>query len=808
MSIITVRKDIQPTQVVNSSYEAHYTNGSIQYDQYDWTNHKLSGHSTTRTYTPYPAYAWVGYLRGETNWNHIYKISNGHAYHVEGTGSAQFYVLYDLETALNELRAAYPPDTYRIVGVSYAAGIDLNAFNISRVPPMQNVANPTPGTNPYPNINEISIQGDVIKETTTKGTSYQFLSRVLQEKFQSGEGLSNPIYVYKCSLPSQDILTIHPDGAFSFPDFIMTHSYGKLNQAAPLVIDIYLSTELEDFCGNLVEVSATPTPPAFATPPAMTSLTESAEQELNAVSSGANQVRQSFASGGGSSSGPDIISPEEFDYIYIPSSVPITELKGVVVGGGIIGGSVEGVGLTNTGIFIESIKQSLTDADYMTFIEVVKYDSNGSFQEGNKVFGLVYGQTKFAGYIKSKRRVINDREQYIRYEAAGVREWLYKLPFASVYKNTDKSLKDLFDVVASQIPNALVTSMDTTKMPTDVKIPEFIVEAATIGYSFDQILDYAGRIAYYIDHTKKLTVYDLENLTEVNFTIPSEGTTLSSTHKVLSKDLAVDVGNCYTRCILEGDYPYIEEVKQLPVEWTVQELGANTKLMSGKIKIGRAILPTLLSNENSPLQIYYIDGSGRKLYFAPGTINCNTGEIGLAPYLSFMPPQLYVQYAYRDYYPLKYDTGWMGTAYTAFNVQNVMMRKDTRFKKIVGAGDASRDDTETMRKYAEELIAPYKDWRLGGTVTLDGLNLDVAMGKCVNFLNTSQSSWTSIKLAIFSITWNFADGTTQLELSNNYIVNTSIPDPDTADKKIERARLAKVHQLSNIEQNNPYKKYP
>ncbi len=495
---------------------------------------------------------------------------------------------------------------------------------------------------------------------------------------------------------------------------------------------------------------------------------------------------------------PNLYTDEgSFDYLYIPSNIwPTVQLSnGVVVG-------ANGANLVD--VSIDSIKNSLTDADEMEFTEHIKYDENGTFNEGSKVFGLIKGTTRFIGYVTSKRRVINSGEQYIKYTALGLRYWLNNLPFAQVYNVKDTSIKTIFEKIVKSIPSFIVADYDVSAL-ADKMIPDFYTVAANIGPTLEQAIDKAGHYGYYIDHTKKLTVYDLSNLVSyIDLAMAKEGWYLKDHPecKILSKDLSIDLSMCKTRAIILGDYRVV--VKRVVA---TAELIPDTVYY--KIQLGQRILNQIPGREENviiePLEgsifgtqiinPYYPQNTVHSLI--PSYVRLSDGMIkGVQPLYSTTPDsfQVYVTFAAVEN-PVVYDTGWQGTAFTTYNVQNVIQKYDTKFKYIQGSDGYDRDDTLAMKVYAESLIAPYKDFAMGGTITLDGLVTDLAIGKAIRLTNTQQATWATTKLVIRSVTFDIANLTTQVEVTSNYYLGTGLVDPRIEDKQEKLDETELFHRL-------------
>ena len=119
---------------------------------------------------------------------------------------------------------------------------------------------------------------------------------------------------------------------------------------------------------------------------------------------------------------------------------------------------------------------------------------------------------------------------------------------------------------------------------------------------------------------------------------------------------------------------------------------------------------------------------------------------------------------------LLYDTGWVGTAYSRFNIQNVKTVIEDKFKYIEGI----RNDYNDMVKYANLWVEPFKDSFIGGTCVLDSVNLTYAIGKSVQIDNTSMSYLNNQKLVITSVKYDLDNKQTELSLTSNYWFGTDL----------------------------------
>lgn len=711
----------------------------------------------------------------------------------------QHIVSLDFTQAMTELKAAYPPATYSIFTTLSAA---LDSI-------WKDIAVSQNDFTDIPNTTIIKGEGNEITVSTEQLSSRQYFFRLMADMYNDRTVGSDP---YNINLNNAKEYADQGEivGCHSTKDFeCAPASYNKTTTFPPVTVTYYivpksmdvdftLTDKNKEELNNVSDIDKNePTPE-----------TEQLTDEITDPETGNNPIT---ANNYGSSSGgkdAEVLPPNEFDYIYIPNTVPIDTIDSVVVGSGVIAGHSEDSGLSHTNVWVREITQSLKSSDTMTFIEYAKYHEAGIFNVGDNVLGLIYGETRFKGWIRSKQRIINENEQYIQYDAVGAKGWLQTLPFSAHYKVKGKSIQWIFNDISQYLPKAIVLDrVGLSLLPTTV-LPEFTVDSATFGYALDAIMDYARKFGWYVDVNKILHVYSLDSLTNVQLSMPTEGAALSSTHKIISKNLNVDVSDRRTRCILRGDYPITEIVESRDVEWISNVTHISSTITQtttyGIINLGKRILSNLITNTAIPVYVYIYDLNNNKRAYNISYVNCNTGEIRITGGIS-QRPSVYVRYCYKDEMnPIKYDTGWQGTAYTAYSVQQVLVQSDTRFRKIIIPEGVIRDDTIYFANYANLLLESLKDWKIGGSVLVDGLNLDIIIGTSVEILNSGCAELASTKMTVFQITWDFEAYTTSINLSNDYYLGTAIPDPINDDNYDERKLIEQVILTRGKQQDFPW----
>lgn len=686
---------------------------------------------------------------------------------------------YKMDTMIADLIALYPPATHTILSITHSGAFEnrLAAGNL-----MLHYGNP----GALPKVTVIKGEGKNITVSDETLGMKDYFKRIIDDMYD-GKITSPSIFANQgnaCSPicdPTNQLCCSPIYNPVSGPS-----PYNHVCEVEPLTLIVYVVPKSTDLHFTLKD-AVTPVDDTVVTPE-----TEITDEEVTVEDPGLTEEYgrdYGVIGDSGGVSNTEVVPPAEFDYIYIPNTIPITSLDGVVIGVGIVAGHVEDAGLTHTNVYIKSITNAFKGADTMTIVEHVKYSEAGIFNIGDKVLGLIYGETRFLGWIKVKNRVITESEQYIQYEAVGVKEFLDQIPFSAHYRITNSSIAYIFANISQYVPKSLVATLTGLSLLPNSLLPEFTVDSSSFGHALDSIIDYARKYNYYIDYSKELTVYNLDSLPVVQLTMPTEGAALSAIHLIKSKNLSVDVSNCRTRCILRGDYPIVEYDEVRDVSWTI----VNNQWV-GEIDLGKRLMSNLLSNTSIPVYVYFKSSTGAITAFTVSYVNCNTGLVKVIDANAFWRKnELRIRYCVKDeLHPLKYDSGWKGTAYTDYNIQQVLVQQDTRFRQVILPEGVIRDDSAKMSDYANNLLDSLKNWKIGGSIVVDGLDLTLVIGKSVEILNSGCAELASKYLAIMSITWDFENHTTSLNLTNDYYLGTSIIDPINDEKYDERKLIEQV----------------
>lgn len=145
------------------------------------------------------------------------------------------------------------------------------------------------------------------------------------------------------------------------------------------------------------------------------------------------------------------------------------------------------------------------------------------------------------------------------------------------------------------------------------------------------------------------------------------------------------------------------------------------------------------------------------------------------------------KYAIKENEPIKaqYITGYSG---------GVEVVKELNFKKIESPS-STIDDTTVMSSYLSKIREFYTPER-GGTLVIDGLDLDLGILDKINITNTSLPTNESDDLVIHSIEYDVTNKKTTLELTNKKFYTQPYFD---VDRQIQIARAATKNKLNKFE---------
>jgi len=559
---------------------------------------------------------------------------------------------------------------------------------------------------------------------------------------------------------------------------------------------------------------------------------------FNADMTAFNCYPGSGTGGGGTGTGSGNQGMNTFQSNYGNSNIPFHSIyltganynSFIAAGGGIVSNS--GVYPQSDTMYIEKISVDI-EGSSATIVEVVDFDATPLLTVGDRLYLYLFDDTNnskpvFYGFITSQKRVLTEAGQEIQYECKDLMyflnqfytpsHYIYRPPSygkTGVTKTYDRVIKEILNVAG--IPNAVID------------IPEYNAPPTTWIYQpLQNVLEWAasffGNYVFFVDRYGRL-----------NFKAITSGSVVKSyaigdktiANPVESFEPVMDYSRSRSRIVLTGDFEVTE--KRI-----VSEFGSITELNPN-------------DNENQTGIFYFFDTTDEDLYdetagtqhmfyyfmFKPGetlndkllTDNTQSCRVTIKDYVDeekkrsdkIMSPrvfrttpgdsEIYVEgdefkqgrrieviYAVRSDSPIQVhvDTGLTGGT-------EVVRRPE--FKKATSLFDRI-DDTPLMTQYINKLKDYYKPV-YGGTLVLDGLDLDIALLDKVSLTGTDLPAAEAASLAIYSITWDCVNKRTTVELSNK-----SYADLPFFDDMRERSRASNelLAKMGLIEEELLYKR--
>jgi len=273
------------------------------------------------------------------------------------------------------------------------------------------------------------------------------------------------------------------------------------------------------------------------------------------------KFESSYNVGGLSGTGLNHISygDDSIDILYIPSSLAIYDATGTYIGDAPYD-QVDGIVVSEDGVFyyphvrINRITDSFSEAGIMEFTQYTKFDDTPYFKEGQLVYGVIYGQVLFGGFIKSVSYDISEGEQLIKYTAVSFRKDFEESPWVFNYKDFNVTTTELLGKILSAAPHLFCRGRSGS-LPKQT-IPEVNFINQTIGDGLNFLFSAAGTYGWHLGPDKIFKIYNLQNLPIEDIYVAQEGNKLSDNpeYKVISMNLNYNLSDRITRLIIRGDF--------------------------------------------------------------------------------------------------------------------------------------------------------------------------------------------------------------------------------------------------------------
>lgn len=516
-----------------------------------------------------------------------------------------------------------------------------------------------------------------------------------------------------------------------------------------------------------------------------------------------------------------------FDSIYLTGS---NFNSFVSAGGGIV--TESGVFAQSSSLFIESVRVDI-EGSSATIIEDVKFDETPSLTLGEKLYIYLFDDDNqempvFCGFITSRKRRLTGKRQEMVYECRDLlyfldqfytpSHYIYRPPSyegTGVTKTYDRVLKEILNVAG--IPDAVVD------------VPSYNAPPMTWIYQpLRNVLEWAvkffGNYVYYVDRHGRLRIRSVTSGSTVkSYAVPSEGDSLTDSHVVEQFEPITDFSRSRSRIVLTGDFEITEKMitsyftrggelhpndndNQTGIFWFKDTIdddpyddddGEEHKFYYFMFKPGETLNPKLLTDENTSCRVTILnytdqDGNKEDKVMSPRVFKTDPGdsEIYVEGGEFKQSRKIEVIYAVRSDSPIQVsaDTSYFGGT-------EVVRRPE--FKKA-SSMKGEIDDTPLMRSYLTKLKEFYRPI-YGGTMEIDGLDLDIQLLDKVSVTGTSLPSSESTGLAVYSITWNCIERKTYVNLSSKAYLDLPFFDPMRERSRQNNEMLAKMGLLEEKE---------
>ena len=254
-----------------------------------------------------------------------------------------------------------------------------------------------------------------------------------------------------------------------------------------------------------------------------------------------------------------IYEDDALDILYIPSNLAVYDAKGTYIGDAPYD-QIDGIVVSTNGVFyyphvrISRISDSFSEAGIMEFTQYAKFDDTPYFKEGQLVYGVLYGQVLFGGFINDISYTISEGEQLIKYTAVSFRKDFEEAPWVFNYRDYDITTTTVLSKIINAAPRLFCRGRSGS-LPKQT-ISEVNFTNQTIGEGLSYLFSAAGTYAWHLGPDKIFRIYNLRNLPIENIYVAQEGNNLSdhSEYKVVSMELNYNLSDRITRLIIRGDF--------------------------------------------------------------------------------------------------------------------------------------------------------------------------------------------------------------------------------------------------------------
>jgi len=539
-----------------------------------------------------------------------------------------------------------------------------------------------------------------------------------------------------------------------------------------------------------------------------------------------SDFNQNFGSSGSTGNGSTEEGMNAFSSTYGNSNLPFNSIyltgsnynSFIAAGGGIVSNS--GIFPISDTLYIESVKLGV-EGSSATIKELVAFDSTPSLTIGDRLYLYLFNDNNidkpvFYGYITSQRRSLNGTTTEITYECNDLvyfldqfytpSHYIYRPPSyngSGVVKTYDRVLKEILNVAG--IPNAILSlpTFNSPPMKWIYQSLKTVLEWAT---------NFFGNYVYYIDRYGRLRFRGVSSGSVVKaYAVGS----LSEDNCVESFAPLTDYSRSRSRVVLTGDFEVTEkkvtsyftrggeldpnENERTGIFWFYDttdddlyddEDGQEHKFYYFMFKPGETLNDKLLTDKNKSCRVIIKnykneDGTYEDKEISPRVFKSEEGdsEIYCEDDAFKQSRKIEIIYAVRTNSPIQVS------ANTAYDGGTEVVRRP-EFKKATSLFD-SINDIGLMNSYLTILKEFYKPVS-GGSLVVDGLDLDINLIDKASITGTSLSASEAIGLTIYGITYDCVNLRTTIELSNKTMSNLPFFDVMRERSRNKNELLAKM----------------
>ena len=491
----------------------------------------------------------------------------------------------------------------------------------------------------------------------------------------------------------------------------------------------------------------------------------------------------------------------------------------IAAGGGIVSNS--GIFPISDTLYISDVKLSV-EGSSASIKEIVAFDSTPSLNIGDRLYIYLFNDNNeskpiFYGFITSQKRLLTGTDTEIEYECNDLNyfldqfytpsHYIYRPPSyngTGVSKSYDRVLKEILNIAG--IPNAIldVPTFNSPPMTWIYQSLKTVLEWATNFFgNYVYYIDRYGRLRFRsVDAGSVVKSYAVGSLTEDNCVEsfnPITDYSRSRSRIVLTGDFEITEKKITSRFTRGGELDPSDNENQTGIFWFYDNVdddlyddddGKKHKFYYFMFKPGETLNDKLLTDKNKSCRVVIKnykneDGTYEDKEISPRVFRTEAGdsEIYCEGDEFNQSRNIEVIYAVRSDSPIQVATDTLYKGGT-----EVVKRPE--FKKATSLY-ATQNDMTLMKECLEDLKTFYQP-TVGGTLVVDGIDLDIELLDKVSITGTSLASSERSSLAIYGIQYDCVSLRTTIELSNKTLFTLPFFDVMRERSRSSNELLAKM----------------